>query len=180
MAPRIAGLSMNPAHTFEKEPVPRLRLLKSFGVEGDAHAGRTVQHRSRVAIDPNQPNLRQVHLIAKELLEELELAGYEVAPGRLGENILTEGLDLLALPVGTRLELGPSAVVEITGLRNPCAQLDDVGPGLMKRLAFRGIDGRLVRRAGVMGIIETTGEVAKGDEIRVTLPPKPHRPLDRV
>jgi MOSC domain-containing protein YiiM len=180
MAPRVAGLCTNPTHSLAKEPVSSLQLLAGVGVEGDAHAGRTIQHRSRVAVHPSQPNLRQVHLIAKELLAELELAGFEVMPGRLGENILTEGVDLLGLPVGTRLELGPRAVVELTGLRNPCAQLNDVAPGLMQSLVTRGEDGHLIRRAGVMAIVQTSGEVAQGDVLRIVLPGKPHRALDRV
>ncbi len=173
-AGRVASLSVSEAHAFTKKPVGEGRLLEGLGVEGDAHSGRTVQHRSRVAIDPTQPNLRQVHLLQSELLSELEKAGYEVGPGRLGENVLTEGLDLLALPTGTRLELGPDAVIELTGLRNPCAQLNDVGEGLMQRLADRGEEGALVRRGGVMAVVLVGGNVKEGDAIEVALPPEPH------
>ena len=180
MKGRIVSVSLSDAYTFEKTPVTRARLLAGLGLEGDIHSGKTVKHRSRVAADPTQPNLRQVHLIPSELFRELAEAGYDVAPGRLGENIQTEGLDLLALPAGTRLDLGPEAAIELTGLRNPCVQLDGVGPGLMKRLAYRNEKGQLVRRAGVMGIVLVAGEIAPNDPIEVTLPPEPHVPMDRV
>jgi MOSC domain-containing protein YiiM len=180
MQGRVVNLSLSTAHRFEKQRVVRARLLEGLGVEGDVHSGRTVKHRSRVASDPTQPNLRQVHLIGAELLRELEQAGYDVAPGRLGENVLTEGLDLLSLPTGTRLALGPDAVVELTGLRNPCAQLNEVGPGLMQRLVHRDDADRLVRRAGVMAIVLATGDVREEDPIEVRLPPEPHVAMDRV
>jgi MOSC domain-containing protein YiiM len=180
MKGRVVSLSLGEAYTFKKGPVEKARLLEGLGLEGDIHSGKTVKHRSRVAADPTQPNLRQVHLIPAELFRELEEAGYDVAPGRLGENMQTEGLDLLALPTGTRLALGSEAVIELTGLRNPCVQLDGVGPGLMKRLASRDEKGQLVRRAGVMAIVLSSGDVRKDDGIEVTLPPEPHVPMDRV
>jgi len=180
MTGRVVSLSLSAAYTFTKKPVAKARLIEGLGVEGDVHAGKTVKHRSRVAVDPTQPNLRQIHLIQSELLRELEDAGYDVGPGRLGENVLTKGLDLLSLPTGTRLGLGPEAVLELTGLRNPCPQLNDVGPGLMQRLVHRDEEGRLLRRAGVMAIVLMTGDVREGDAIEITLPPEPHVAMDRV
>ena len=152
----------------------------ALGVEGDAHCGATVQHRSRVRRDPTRPNLRQVHLIAAELHDDLRGAGFDVAPGAMGENLTTRGVDLLALPTGTRLRIGATAVVEVTGLRNPCVQLDTIQPGLMKATLDRGEDGELIRKAGVMAIVVADGEVRPGDPIRIEVPAKPHRPLEPV
>jgi MOSC domain-containing protein YiiM len=180
MTGRVASVSRGPSHAFSKAVVPGIRLLAGLGVEGDAHAGATVRHRSRVAVDPSQPNLRQVHLIPAELLAELAARGFRVAPGDLGENVLTEGLDLLALPEGTHLGLGPAAVVRVTGLRNPCAQIEAFRPGLLAAVLGRDADGRLVRKAGIMAVVVAGGPVAPGYRIAVALPPPPHRPLDRV
>jgi MOSC domain-containing protein YiiM len=149
-------------------------------VEGDAHAGTTVKHRSRVRADPTQPNLRQVHLIHGELHDELHELGFEVDPGQLGENITTRGLDLLDLPRGTRLHLGDDAVVEVTGLRNPCAQINTFRPGMLKAVTPRDADGNVMRRAGVMSIVVTGGAVRAGDRSRVTRPPQPWQALERV
>jgi MOSC domain-containing protein YiiM len=149
-------------------------------VEGDAHCGVTVQHRSRVAQDPMQPNLRQVHLMHVELFDELRAKGFEVAPGDLGENIVTRGIALLDLPVGTELQIGASAVVRLTGLRNPCAQIDRFQRGLMSAVLDRDEQGKLVRKAGVMSVVLRGGVVGAGDEIAVRLPAGPHRRLERV
>lgn len=176
----VKAVSRSAEHGFSKANQSHIRLLAGLGVEGDAHAGETVQHRSRVAQDPTQPNLRQVHLIQAELFEELRTAGFELAPGEMGENITTHGIDLLALPAQTRLHLGTSAIVEITGLRNPCRQLDGLQPGLMAAVLDQDPQGRLIRKAGVMGVVVAGGEVFPGDRIRVELPPKPHQPLARV
>lgn len=176
----VAAVSRSAAHRFSKEPQLAIRLLAGFGVAGDAHMGQTVKHRSRVRQDPTQPNLRQVHLLHEELFAELSAAGFRVAAGDIGENVTTRGIDLLGLPTGTRLHLGESAVVEVTGLRNPCAQLDQFQPGLMKAVLDRGADGQLIRKAGVMGIVQQDGDVRPGDPIRVVLPPAPHRPLAPV
>ncbi|MEZ4502504.1 MAG: MOSC domain-containing protein [Dehalococcoidia bacterium] len=157
-----------------------ITLVAGLGVEGDAHAGATVKHRSRVARDPSQPNLRQVHLIHEELHDELRVAGFGVAPGVMGENVTTRGVDLLGLPRGTLLHLGAGAVVEVTGLRNPCAQLDGLEAGLMAASLERDADGELVRKAGVMGIVLAGGEVRMGDAIRVELPAEPHERLEPV
>lgn len=174
------SVGKSPTHTLVKPGQDVIRLLTGLGVEGDAHMGTTVKHRSRVAQDPTQPNLRQVHLIHSELHDELRQKGFDVAPGAMGENITTRGIDLLGLPIGTRLHAGESAVIEITGLRNPCYQLDGIQPGLMAAVLDTDADGALVRKAGVMGIVLTDGDVHVGDPIRVELPPLPHRPLEKV
>jgi len=176
----VIAVSRQDTHSFSKENQTSIHLLEGLGVEGDAHLGKTVQHRSRVAADPTQPNLRQVHLIHAELHEELRSQGLEVLPGQMGENITTKGVDLLRLPTGTILRLGQEAIVELTGLRNPCKQLDQFQPGLMAAVLGRDAKGNLIRKAGVMGIVVAGGEVKPGDPIHVELPPKPHRPLDRV
>jgi len=176
----IEAVSRSDAHTFGKTNRDAIRLLAGLGVEGDAHLGVTVKHRSRVARDPTQPNLRQVHLIHAELHDELGAAGFVVKPGEMGENVTTRGIDLLALPAGTRLHLGGAAVVEVTGLRNPCAQLDRFQPGLMAAVLDRGEHGGLIRKAGVMGVVVAGGDIRPGDPVRVELPPGPHRPLEPV
>ncbi|REF37132.1 MOSC domain-containing protein [Thermasporomyces composti] len=180
MSGTVVAVCRSATHTFSKPTRDRIRLVAGVGVEGDAHAGTTVKHRSRVARDPSQPNLRQVHLIHAELHDELRDAGYDVEPGDLGENVTTRGIDLLGLPTGTLLHLGDSAVVEVTGLRNPCTQINDFAPGLLNQVLLRGEDGRIIRKAGIMGVVRTGGEVRPGDPIKVELPPEPHRPLDRV
>jgi len=154
-----------------------ITLLAGLGVEGDAHMGATVKHRSRVERDPSQSNLRQVHLIHAELHDELRESGFDVATGAMGENVTTRGVDLLALPTGTRLRLGDDAVVEITGLRNPCGQLNGVAPGLQGAVLGRDDAGALTRKAGVMGIVIAGGAVVAGDPIAVELPALPHEPL---
>ena len=178
-AGRVVGVCLGAAHTFSKTPQPRIRLLAGLGVAGDAHAGAAVKHRSRVRADPTQPNLRQVHLIHAELLDLLNTAGFNVAAGVLGENVLTRGLYLLSLPTGTRLCIG-EAVVEVTGLRNPCGQLENSQKGLLGAVLDRDADGNLFRKAGIMGVVLRGGEVGPGDKIRLELPPEPHRRLERV
>ncbi len=176
----VAAVSSSSEHGFHKFNRPSIKLLSGIGVEGDAHAGKTVQHLSRVRKDPTQPNLRQVHLIHEELLDELRLQGFSVAPGELGENVTTRGLDLLGLPTGTRLALGSEAVVELTGLRNPCAQLDKFQPGLLKAVLERDEAGGLVRKSGVMAVVVRDGEVRPGDRVVVELPVAPHRSMEPV
>lgn len=178
--PVVTAVSSSAGHTFSKETRPVVRLVAGVGVEGDAHAGVTVKHRSRVARDPGQPNLRQVHLMHGELHGELRAEGFTVGPGDLGENVTTRGLDLLALPTGARLRLGDAAVVELTGLRNPCVQLDRFQQGLTAAVLDRDAGGELVRKAGVMAVVVAGGEVRPGDAIRVELPAGPHRPLKVV
>jgi hypothetical protein len=177
---RIVAVSLSPAHTMAKRNQPRVRLLAGLGVEGDAHCGATVQHRSRKRWRPDAPNLRQVHLVAAELLDELVANGYDVAPGRIGENVTTRGLDLISLPRGTRLTLGAEAVVEVTGLRNPCVQLDRYQDGLMSAVLDRDDDGELIRRAGVMAVVVTGGVVRSGDRIEVAEPAGVREPLRPV
>ena len=175
----VAAVSRSATHTVSKPHRETIRLLAGLGVEGDAHAGETVKHRARVARDPSQPNLRQVHLIHVELYEELRAGGFVIATGQMGENVTTRGVDLLGLPVGTRLHLR-DAIVEVTGLRNPCAQLDRIQPGLLEATLDRDDQGNLIRKAGIMGIVVTGGEVSPGDRIRVELPPGPHPSLEPV
>src|SRR5580704_19527312 len=180
MSGTIVAVSRSPGHTLSKPNESGVRLLTGLGVEGDAHMGTTVKHRSRVAKDPTAPNLRQVHLIHAELHDELEAAGFRLAPGAMGENVTTRGVDLLGLPTGTRLHLGKAAVIEVTGLRNPCAQLNKIQPGLMAATLDRDADGNLIRKAGIMAIVLAEGEVKPGDRIAVELPPEPHRKLEPV
>lgn len=174
---RVVAVSSSGSHTFSKANQPSIRVLAGLGVAGDAHMGRAVQHRSRARRDPTQPNLRQLHLIHAELHDELRAAGFDVAPGDMGENITTRNLDLLGLARGTRLHVGDRAVVELTGLRNPCVQLDRFQDGLMAAVLGRDGGGTLIRKAGVMGIVLTDGEVRPGDAIRIVVPPPPHRRL---
>jgi MOSC domain-containing protein YiiM len=176
----VVAVSRNDTHAVSKHNCDAISLIAGLGVEGDTHAGETVQHRSRVARDPTQPNLRQVHLIHSELHDELREGGFEVAPGQMGEKVTTRGVDLLALPVGSRLLLGDGALIEITGLRNPCKQLEGIQPGLMAATLDRDANGGLVRKAGVMAVVLEGGEVRPGDPIAVELPPAPHRPLEPV
>lgn len=178
-SPTIVSVSASPVHAFSKPPVPRIDLLQGLGVAADAHHGTTVKHRSRVARDPTQPNLRQVHLIHAELLAELNAAGFDVAPGDLGENVLTQGIDLLGLSTGTRIHLGAEAVVEVTGLRNPCAQLDRFRPGLMAATLDRDAAGTLVRKAGIMATVLRGGPVRPGDPVWLDTPAT-HQPLQPV
>jgi MOSC domain-containing protein YiiM len=165
------------AHRFSKTPAASITLVTGHGVAGDAHAGSTVKHRSRVAIDPGQPNLRQVHLVHAELFDALRASGFDLAPGDIGENVLTRGVALLDLPTGTRLHLGARAVVELTGLRNPCAQLDRFQHGLTKAMIDKAPDGAIIRKSGVMAIVIADGDVTPGDAILITLPALPHRAL---
>jgi MOSC domain-containing protein YiiM len=180
MTARVVAVARSPRHSFSKPVAFSITLVAGLGVEGDAHSGVSVKHRSRVRADPTQPNLRQVHLIHQELIEALRAQGFHVAEGVMGENVTTVGLDLLGLPRGTRLALGPEAVVEVTGLRNPCVQLDRHQRGLMQAVLERAPDGSLIRKAGVMGIVVAGGLVSPGDAISVELPPPPYRPLQPV
>ena len=177
----VVAVSRALRHGFAKQPQPAIRLLAGEGVEGDAHRGTTVQHLYQVRRDPTQPNLCQVHLFAAEKLEELAAAGYVLGPGEMGENVLTRGVDLLRLPRHTRVRLGAQAVVEITGLRTPCSQIDGYRRGLQRLLwGPRDAKGRRERRAGVMAVVLTGGDVSPGDCLVLELPPKRHLPLKPV
>jgi MOSC domain-containing protein YiiM len=176
----VTAVSRSAKHTVIKPNEDAITLVRGLGVEGDAHAGVTVQHRYDRKRDPSRPNLRQVHLIHAELHDELRAAGFDVVPGQMGENVTTRGVELLALPLGTRLHLGASAVVELTGLRSPCVLLDRLKPGLMRATLGRDENGTVIRKAGVMSIVLEGGEVRPGDRIRLELPPPPHRPLEPV
>jgi MOSC domain-containing protein YiiM len=176
----VVAVCRSQAHTFTKATQDCIRLIEGLGVENDAHLGTTVKHRTLVRRDPTAPNLRQVHLIHEELREELRNAGFVFGPGEIGENVTTRGLDLLSLPRGTRLQLGADAVVEITGVRNPCRQLDAFQQGLTAALFGRDAQGNIIRKAGIMGIVLAGGDVRPGDSIAVSLPPEPHQKLERV
>lgn len=176
----ITAVSRSATHTLTKPNEDSIRLRAGLGVDGDAHAGETVRHLSRLEKFGNAPNLRQVHLIHEELFEELRDAGFSVVPGQMGENVTTRGVDLLALPKGTRLHLGSEAVVEVTGLRNPCRQLNRIQPGLMAATLARDMAGNLRRKAGIMAIVLSGGDVRRGDRIRIELPAEPHQPLAPV
>lgn len=175
----VTAVSSGATHALSKPIRDRIRLVPALGVESDAHLGATVQHRSHVARDPSRPNLRQVHLIHAELFDELQ-AEFRISAGQMGENVTTRGVDLLGLPRGTRLHLGETAVVEVTGLRNPCAQLDQLAPGLMAATLARDAQGGLIRKAGIMSIVLIGGELRGGDRVRVELPHQPHLPLGPV
>ncbi len=178
--PRVVAVNSNTVYSFSKPNRDAITLLAGLGVESDVHAGVTVKHRSRMARDPSQPNLRQVHLMHAELHDELRAKGFAIEAGQLGENVTTAGLDLLGLPTGTRLRLGSDAVVEVTGLRNPCLQIDNFSGGMLKEVVGRDESGELIRRAGIMSVVLTGGVVRPGDPITVEIPALPHRPLQPV
>lgn len=180
MTGRVMAVSRSATHSLIKDNQSAIRLLEGLGIESDAHAGTTVKHRSRVARDPYQPNLRQVHLIHAELHHELNNTGFNVSAGQMGENITTQGIDLLGLPTGTRLRLGDEAIIEVTGLRNPCAQLNQIQAGLLAAVLNRDEQGKLIRKAGIMAVVIASGLVRPGDAIIIELPPTPHHPLEPV
>src|SRR6202790_4062221 len=173
----VVAVSLRDGHHFSKTPSLGIRLLTGLGVAGDAHMGATVKHRSRARKDPTQPNLRQVHLIDAELCVALRTKGFVVGPGELGENITTSGINLLALPTGSRLHLGASAVIEITGLRNPCIQVDQFQQGLMAATLEKRADGHLIRKAGIMSIVISDGDGRPRAGTPVEMPAAPHRAL---
>lgn len=180
MTATVLALARDDLHRVSKQPVGRLRLLAGLGVEGDAHAGLTMQHRSRWVKQRTVPNLRQVHLIHAELFDELAAKGFAIAPAQMGENVTTRGIDLLALSAGTRLRLGGEAVIELTGLRNPCFKLNGIAPGLMDAVLEKGPGKRLVRKAGVMAVVVSSGDVAVGDAIEVVFTPAQHSAMVAV
>ena len=176
----VAAVWASATHSFSKFAQPELKLIAGQGIAGDAHCGVTVKHRSRVAQDPTQPNLRQVHLIHGELFDELAAQGFGVQAGQLGENLTTRGIDLLALPRDAELRIGAEVVLRVTGLRNPCPQIENFEPGLLKAVVDRDANGGVVRKAGIMSIVLAGGVVKPGDAIEVRLPPLPHARLERV
>lgn len=176
----VVAVSRSAEYTFSKPNEESIKLIEGFGVEGDAHAGKTVKHRYLVGKDPARPNIRQIHLIHAALLDELTEKGFSVGPGQLGENITTRDVDLLALPTGTKLTIGSDVLIELTALRNPCVQIDNFQKGMLKEVLYKDQDGSLVRRTGVMGIILKGGIVKPDDEIVVKLPPEPHHLLEYV
>lgn len=180
MSGKVTAVCAARGHHFSKPTRLQITLLAGLGVLGDAHQGETVKHRSRVARDPSQPNLRQLHLIHGELHDELNAAGFALGPGDMGENVTTRGIDLLGLPEGTLLRLGAQAVVRVTGLRNPCLQLNRFRPGLMEAVLGRDAEGKLVRKAGIMAVVLARGDVFAGDAVVAELPAPPHRALGVV
>lgn len=176
----VQSVSCDDVHRFSKRLCDQITLLTGLGVQGDAHCGATVKHRSRVRVDPSQPNLRQVHLIQAELFDELAQQGFAVGPADLGENILTRGLDLMALPRDTVLHIGVGVQLRVTGLRNPCAQIEAFQPGLLSAVRLRAEDGQVIRKAGIMSVVLAGGVVRPGDPVRAQLPQGPHHPLERV
>lgn len=180
MIPQVLAVARDGEHRFSKQTVAELNVLAGLGVEGDAHQGVIVKHRSRVAADPTQPNLRQVHLIHSELFHELRIKGFEVEPADLGENVTTAGLDLLGLPRNTLLAIGAKVVLKVTGLRNPCAQIERFRPGLLAAVLDRGPNGEMIRKAGIMTVVRVGGVIRPGDRIEVDLPAPPYLPLGRV
>lgn len=177
---RVIAVAKDGSHRFSKHIEAEINVVAGLGVDGDAHQGITVKHRSRVAADPTQPNLRQVHLIHSELFEELKSKGFEVDPADLGENITTLGVDLLSLPRNTRLAIGNTVLLEVTGLRNPCAQIERFQLGLLAAVLDRGPNGELIRKAGIMAVVVTGGIIRPDDPIKVEMPPPPYLPLERV
>jgi len=180
MEGKVLAVSKSHTHSFSKINYDGIQLIAGKGVEGDAHFGEKVKHRSRVAKDPTQPNLRQVHLIHSELFDELYLKGFLVKPSDLGENITTRGIELLTLPRNAILKIGPTAKIQITGLRNPCKQIDDFQKGLLKAVLGKDKNGDLIRKTGIMGIVLSSGVVTVGDAIKIELPSKPYQKLERV
>ncbi|WP_433017423.1 MOSC domain-containing protein [Kribbella sp. CA-294648] len=177
---RVEAVHRDDKHRFSKLSVGEIRLIEGVGVEGDAHAGATVRHRHLVKKDRTAPNLRQVHLISREVLDELAANGYDVAPGELGENVTTVGLDLFELPTGTKLQLGDTAILTVTGLRDPCSQINGLQKGLLKQVLRKSADGTVVRRVGIMSVVTVGGIVRPGDHLTVKLPPEPNEPLELV
>lgn len=175
----VVGVCSASEHNFSKQLTDKIKVIEGLGVNGDCHSGKTIQHRSRVLVDPNQPNLRQVHLLQIELLEELDQKGFEVNPGDLGENITTRGINLLELGRDTLLKIGSDVVLSVTGLRNPCAQIEEFQPGLLNEMVSRK-DGTIIRKAGIMSVALSSGIVSPGDPIEVFRPEGQHVPLDRV
>jgi MOSC domain-containing protein YiiM len=176
----VTSVNVSAVHDFSKSPQREIELLEGLGVAGDAHCGTTVKHRSRVKRNPSQPNLRQVHLLQSELFDEVAQNGHPLRPGDMGENVTTTGIDLLALPRDTVLRLGETAEVQLTGLRNPCWQIDNFQQGLLKHMLGVGEHGRIVRKAGVMAVVRRSGPVCAGDHVTVVLPDLPHQRLEKV
>lgn len=176
----VRALHIDDQHRFSKRAVGEVYMIAGVGIDGDAHAGPTVRHRSRVAMDPSQPNLRQVHLLHEELFAEVTAAGFSVAPGELGENVTTSGVELLTLPVGATIRLGNGALLAVTGRRNPCGQVDGLKEGLLRQLAYRDAAGAMMYRGGLMAVVVQSGVVRVGDPVTVAHPPPPHAPVERV
>jgi MOSC domain-containing protein YiiM len=175
----VVAVNRSARHTVSKVSVATIVLRAGFGVEEDAHAGATIEHRYAKRFHPERPNERQVHLIGGELFDELERDGFHVEPGQLGENITTRGIALTDLPLGTRLRIANGAVVEVRGLRVPCVLIDRLIPGVKKASAMP-YGGKLALRHGIMGIVIASGSVQQGDVLAVEPPAGPARALPFV
>ena len=180
MSGTVIAVAKDQGHNFSKKLVPEIEIITGLGVDGDAHLGERVKHWSRVNVDPAQPNLRQIHLIHSELFDEVAEKGFSVKPADLGENITTKGVDLLGLPRHAVLEIGEDVRLQVTGLRNPCAQIDNFQKGLLSAVLDTGPDGELIRKSGIMTVVLAGGRVRPGDRINVKLPAQPFLPLERV
>lgn len=176
----VESVHRSESHDFTKATVEEVVLVAGVGIEGDAHAGATVQHVSRKKKDADRPNLRQVHLVSAELHEELVADGFDLDHGGFGENLVTRGIALGDLPVGTTLALGDDAIIVLTGLRDPCAQIDRHREGLRAAVAFDPGEGPKLFRDGAMAMVVRGGVVRTGDPIGVALPPEPHHPMRKV
>ncbi len=176
----VIAVCSRDAHLFSKENREEIELIKNFGINGDAHAGMYVKHRSRVKKNPKQLNLRQVHLIPIELLNEMKQHRYDLHPGDLGENITTSGIDLINLPLNSQINIGEEVVLEVKGLRDPCKQIEAFKEGLLKKMITKDADGNLIRKTGIMTIVLGGGIVKPNDKIEVVLPKKPYHKLEVV
>jgi MOSC domain len=172
----VVAVAADRGHRFSKPTRDRIVLLEGHGVEGDAHAGPFVRHRYLARRRPRVPNLRQVHLIPSELFRSLSEAGFEVAAGDLGENITTTGLDLERMPLGTLIEFGLMAMIELTGLRTPCVLIDRFQAGLKRQVLSSDETGPPFK-CGVLGVVRSGGPVAAGDAARARLPSSRFRTL---
>ena len=159
MPTQVVGVHSSPEHTFTKQAQSSIELVAGIGVQGDAHAGATVKHSYLLRKKPEKPNLRQVHLIASELIDELRLEGFNVERGSMGENITTSGVQLTSLPHGTRLVFASGAAIELTGIRTPCKQLNGFQDGLLAP--------PLYTRPAVFGGLEVPEVLLSGDHKKI-------------
>jgi len=177
--PKVVAVACDKAHNIVKPLQDKITLIAGLGVKGDAHAGKTVQHRYDKARTPDTPNLRQVHLIQSELFDDVAELGMVVEPGQMGENITTRGIDVLALSRGTQLQIG-EALIEVTGLRNPCKYLNQIAPGLLKACIGKWEDGTILPKTGIMGVVINGGDIKPGDDIHIMATDRPYERLKPV
>ena len=115
-----------------------------------------------------------------EILSELNDKGFSVIPGELGENITTQGIDLLSLPQGCQLHIGKTTIIELTALRNPCVQIENFQTGMLKEVISKDKQGKIMRKLGMMGVVLSGGHVQPNDEITIQLPEQPHKSLEYI